>query len=52
MSQQYRSILDAIVQGDDLLAPQGVQAALDAGLPPPSTAMFSSIPSFLMSFAP
>lgn len=34
MSQQYQSILDAIVDGDDLLAPQCVQAALDAGLPP------------------
>jgi methylmalonyl-CoA mutase cobalamin-binding domain/chain len=31
---QYQSILDAIVHGDDLLAPQGVQQALDAGLPP------------------
>lgn len=34
MNQLYESILDAIVQGDDLLAPQGVQQALDAGLPP------------------
>lgn len=34
MSQQYRSILNAIVDGDDIVAPQGVQAALDAGLPP------------------
>ena len=34
MSQQYQSILNAIVDGDDIVAPQGVQAALDAGLPP------------------
>ena len=34
MSQQYQSIRDAIVDGDDIVAPQGVQAALDAGLPP------------------
>jgi len=34
MSHLYQSIHDAIVQGDDLAAPQGVQQALDAGLPP------------------
>jgi methanogenic corrinoid protein MtbC1 len=32
--QQYQSILDAIVQGEDQQAPQRVQEALDAGLPP------------------
>ncbi|HNS50687.1 MAG TPA: corrinoid protein [Anaerolineae bacterium] len=34
MIQQYQSILDAIVDGDDIVAPQCVQSALDAGLPP------------------
>jgi methanogenic corrinoid protein MtbC1 len=32
--EMYQAILDAIVQGDDVLAPRGVQQALDAGLPP------------------
>jgi corrinoid protein of di/trimethylamine methyltransferase len=32
--EQYQSILDAIVQGDDEGAPRRVREALDAGLPP------------------
>ncbi len=32
--QQYQSIVDAIVQGEDEQAPRRVREALDAGLPP------------------